>query len=398
MTEQPGFAPPSLPDHNPTLPPPTVAPPAPPPTPLAAAPEAPLVPPGIPTLPSPSLPDPATPSAASPNPFEHVGVPLIDPDAEHTTPSWKKKKSKARTAVKTLVTLGVLGGLGYGGYLAYQEFAPEPEQAELPLDDPDTLIGQANELTDQINDNSEELEALEQLGIEPPPVDGGVVDPVVEPVGEPLIPPPPAPPAPNEPDGSPLTAQSYEISWMFATGEHSRLLVDVPTQNFIVVTDGAEIRRVGDTTYTFQPDVGWTTQDLPIDLATMVGLQGIPTLADVVPAEAAPYASGTSLDSNDFGTYVIDDVAFFDRNPSAREAWSLRWGSGDMTQPDRDAATSVVFPTVGGPGDIVIHVEGREDGVVSTATVTAVALGGTVEYELVTWSAESNPVTAPELD
>jgi hypothetical protein len=298
---------------------------------------------------------------------EKYGIPLEPVGAQTTEANWKKrKKGPLRRALTFLVTLAVVAGIGYAAYLGYQQFAPATDEnpPQLPLDDPDTLIGRSNELTNEINDNADEAAALDQLGLDATGAPAPAVDATV---------------------GSALTAQSYSLRWTVPDGTGYDLYVDAATKNFSFFRNGVEVRRVGDEMFSFDAVAGWTQLDVGIDEATFVGLRSIVTIDDVVVEAARPFVTTSDLDANGSGRYVIDDVAFHAAAPEARAAWITQWGTGDVADPKV------------GDADIVISVIADQDGVVNAATVTAASLGGTTRYELLGWSPLPNAIEAPDL-
>ena len=192
----------------PSLPPPGLPTPVPPapglPTPGLAArgPAAPVPPPpappapGLPvsvltmsgsptpTLPGPSLPTVPTLSSTltstmTPSLTPSSSVPLVAPTAP-TLPAatprsgqkWKPiQRSKARKALNGLIGVGVLAALAGGAWFGYQSLTPAEDTTTpttLLIDNPDTFVGQASDVVEQINEQAPDQELLDLVGVESP--------------------------------------------------------------------------------------------------------------------------------------------------------------------------------------------------------------------------------------
>ena len=144
----------------------------------------------VPSLPVPGLPaprivgGPATPQAMGlavpvlPNPVAPVvsvapDVPTLPPakPAVRTT-NWKPiQRSKARKALNGVIGVAVLAALAGGAWFAYRSLAPADDTTTpttLLIDNPDTFIGQANQVVQDINATAPDQELLDLVGAQPP--------------------------------------------------------------------------------------------------------------------------------------------------------------------------------------------------------------------------------------
>ena len=85
---------------------------------------------------------------------------------------WKPiQRSKARKALNGLIGVGVLAALAGGAWFGYQSLAPAEDTTTpttLLIDNPDTFVGQANAVVEQINEQAPDQEVLDLVGVESP--------------------------------------------------------------------------------------------------------------------------------------------------------------------------------------------------------------------------------------
>jgi hypothetical protein len=285
-------------------------------------------------------------------------MPVGDPDGPKTEANWKKKrkKSPARKMFGFIVMLAILGGIGYGAFLGYQQLAPEVAPPTVPLDDPDTLIGRSNELTNQINENSEEIEALDQLGLDPTGA---------------------APAA---------SVQSYSFLWSDPTGQQFQIAVDTETQNFTMTNGTLSVRRIGSDVFTQQTANGpWSAATLPSELA-VVGLAGPLTLQAVVPDSISAWIAQGSEATTGRLVYQIDEARLALDAPDVWQAYLSAWGLTDEALAARS------------PGrDLELLVQVEPDGQVVLVEMDSPSIGGKVTYTLTSMSGAplvvENPTT-----
>ena len=145
----------------------------------------------VPSLPAPGLPapstggrPPATPEPPGfavpvlPNPVPRVvsvapdvpTLPVAKPAV--ATPNWKPiQRSKARKALNGVIGVAVLAALAGGAWFAYRSLTPADDTTTpttLLIDNPDTFIGQANQVVQDINARAPDQELLELVGVQPP--------------------------------------------------------------------------------------------------------------------------------------------------------------------------------------------------------------------------------------
>ena len=141
-----------------------------------AAPTAPTLPAvGAPLLPAPALAapisSPAVPTASAELPGAG-STPTLPAAVPRTAPNWKPiQRSKARKALNGLIGICVLAALAGGAWFAYQSLAPAEDTTTpttLLIDNPDTFVGQANTVVEQINEQAPDQEILDLVGVESP--------------------------------------------------------------------------------------------------------------------------------------------------------------------------------------------------------------------------------------
>jgi hypothetical protein len=71
-----------------------------------------------------------------------------------------------------VIGVGVCAALAGGVWFAYQSLAPAEDDTTpttLLIDNPDTFIGQADAVVDEINERAPDQELLDLVGVETPP-------------------------------------------------------------------------------------------------------------------------------------------------------------------------------------------------------------------------------------
>ena len=125
----------------------------------------------------PRLPDagptaPVLPAAAVPVPSMPAPMVPVLAAPPSSKPNWKPiQRSRARKALNGLIGVGVLAALAVGAWFAYQGLAPAEDTTTpttLLIDNPDTLIGQASAVVNEINERAPDQELLELAGVETP--------------------------------------------------------------------------------------------------------------------------------------------------------------------------------------------------------------------------------------
>ncbi len=134
---------------------------------LPVAPLAPVLP--TPTLPVAGTPAPtAAPVSAAPDiPVAHI--PAASPTK---TTNWKPiQRSKARKALNGAIGIAACAAIVGGAWFAYQSLAPSEDTTTpttLLIDNPDTFVGQANAVVNEINEQAPDQELLDLAGVESP--------------------------------------------------------------------------------------------------------------------------------------------------------------------------------------------------------------------------------------
>ena len=146
----------------------------------SGAPPAPASPVAAPSFSAPVLPPPGIVAApvvpilaapAVPAPVSHP-TPTLPKAQPSTGPKWKPiQRSKARKALNGLIGVAVLTALAGGAWFGYQSLAPAEDTTTpttLLIDNPDTFVGQANAVVNQINEQAPDQEVLDLVGVESP--------------------------------------------------------------------------------------------------------------------------------------------------------------------------------------------------------------------------------------
>ncbi len=350
---------------------------------------------------------------------------IAPPSSDWVSPSKKKPTKRRRTPSTGIKHVGVavlLGALGLGGLYASQRLAgddttpvvPAPvestpaestpaesapadveDAAQLPVSpdaatDPTSDIGiiaDANDIVAEINDNDEEIEALELLDLDPVGPFAAAPDAVIF-DGDEIA------------DGtaSVSDAQSYSFSWSYPAGTSITAWIDASTGDFQMTTAANHVLRSVDGLLYEQavPGGQWSLSPLQ-EFAdrSFVGRDRLITMPSMLPEEMLAFATVSEIGEDGFGSYLIDDVAFHRENPQLRSDWLTIWGFDASVVPTESTDAEGVMPDAAGPGQILVHTEGGLDSVVTTATVSTPA--GTSTYVLLEASRDERALTVPEL-
>jgi hypothetical protein len=140
--------------------------------PAAGLPTPSLPPPGAPVLAAPTLATPVLAATASTTSGVPHALPTLPAAPARAKPNWKPiQRSKARKALNGLIGIGVFAALAVGAWFVYQSLAPADDATTpttLLIDNPDTFVGQANAVVNQINAQAPDQEVLDLLGVESP--------------------------------------------------------------------------------------------------------------------------------------------------------------------------------------------------------------------------------------
>jgi hypothetical protein len=327
----PGPATPSVP-----LPPPTGA--------------APAAPPSLPVLPPPGAPQaaPATADVATDSAEPLTAIPPVAPPGD-TDPDAPSNDEKRRPPVGLLIALfaaivvGIAGFFVLSGDSSSDGADAPPVTRPRPAADgnvaadvdsePETAIGEilddANDVVADINANGQEEELLAELGLDA--------------TGNPIE----------------VADAGYRFTWEDPSGQDLDIIVDSASNDYAVVaSDGISFRHIGDAYYGQSGDDGewYELAGDPFGAIPVVGLDGIPSVDEVVPAAVTPYVVSDTVDGPS-RVVMIDDAAFAAADLDARNAWLAPWGLIDETV---DSASSVVVRLTFDPsGDNVVgaHIE-----------------------------------------
>lgn len=305
------------------------------PTPGDVAPPAPTL---TPAAPAPVLTIEPVPAPA-PAPVG-AGLPPIDEE----TPSSPKR----RTPVGLLVALFAVAVVGIAGFFvlsggnssgdesdAPAVTRPAPNPAAAVDSEPETAIGQilddANDVVGDVNANAQEEELLGELGLDA--------------------------------TGNPVVVQGaavgYRFTWADPSGQDLDIIVDTAADNYAVTaSDGISFRFIeGNYFGQSGADGEWyELADDPFGEIPVVGLDGIPSEAEVLPSSVAPFVVSDTIDGPT-RVVMIDDAAFAAADLDARNEWLAPWGLIDESAA---SASSVVIRLTFDPstGSVVgAHVE-----------------------------------------
>ncbi len=215
------------------------------------------------------------------------------------------------------------------------ELAIEPQDVSNPLVVP---IDDASEVVAEINDNSEETEALDLLGLD---------------------------------ETGNTVAAGHRLTWSSGTGHTITITVDAATGNYAVESsDGFEWRRIDGTSYGRSGDMAWSQVDgSALESVPRLGLDGPVTIDQILDPLIGEYSS-TVTDRRDDGTSTVnaevDSYALWNDHPDQRLTWLALMG---VPNPDQDVA----------PGSIIVVAASvRSDGrTVDNVTVTTPTLTST---------------------
>jgi hypothetical protein len=297
--------------------------------------------PSLPNLPPPAI--ASTPALPTAGPAISTTPPngLVGPGGP------RSPDPKRRIPVGLLVALFAASVVGITGWFVLAG-DPGPSDARTPAErpavqtpdvtverEPETAIGRilddAHDVVDEVNANDQEEELLAELGLD---ATGNTVT---------IAP------------GS----AGYRFTWADPSGQDLDIVVDSNAGNFsVVASDGISFRRI-DGAYFGQSgsDGEWyQLADDPFGAIPVVGLDGIPTADEIVPASVEPYVVSTTVDGPT-RVVMIDDAAFAAADIDARNDWLAPWGLIDETP---ESATSVIVRiTFDSSGQSVVgaHVE-----------------------------------------
>ena len=205
-------------------------------------------------------------------------------------------------------------------------------------------IDDARDVVGRIDANDGEEELLAELGLGP--------------TGEPIEVPA---------DG----AAGYHFTWIDPSGQVLDVVVDGATGDYSVdASDGISFRLVGDEFFGRRaPDADWfALADDPFDSIPVVGLDGVPTVASILPPVTAGFVISDTTDGS-VRTVVVDDAALAGFDLGARNAWLRPWG---LLDDSGEAATDVVVRITADPSGT---------GVVG-ASIDAPVLGGVAAFSI----------------
>ncbi|MGI9644644.1 MAG: hypothetical protein ACR2O6_04965, partial [Ilumatobacteraceae bacterium] len=218
------------------------------------------------------------------------------------------------------------------------------DEADASTGEP-TLIEQAEELVDDINDRAELDEPLAALGL----------DESLEPV---LGDPPPA--------AAPDAIGSFEFLWWDSSGFEIAVTVDVSTGDYrALAVDGTQVLRADGTYFGRSDNADWTELDGDAPAIEVVGTDGLMAVESVVPAALDPYVLQRETLADGQDRVVIDDIALAATDSELRTAWLGPWGLiGDAT-------------------DVVeLIVATNANGTVTEVVISSSAIGGEAGYRL----------------
>lgn len=192
-------------------------------------------------------------------------------------------------------------------------------------------LDDANDTVDAVNDNSQESELLAELGLD------ATGNPVVV-VG---------------------AEAGYRFNWNDPSGQDLDIVVDAVADNYsVTASDGISFRFLaGEYFGKAGVDGEWyMLADDPFGSIPVVGLDGIPSEAEIVPPSANAYIVSDEIDGPT-RTVTIDDAAFAAADLSGRNAWLGPWGLIDDA--GEVASTVVVRLTFDPTGQNVVgaHIE-----------------------------------------
>lgn len=310
---------------------------------------APAAPPSLPLLPPPD----ARPTAAAPSDPDAAAatalVPSVDANGgtDDPTPSGEKRRPPVGLliALFAAVVVGIAGWFVLSGDSSSTDGADAPpvtrprstdDATATPIEsEPETAIGEmlddANDVVADINANGQEEELLAELGLDA--------------------------------TGNPIDVQSdtvgYRFTWEDPSGQDLDIVVDTESDAYsVVASDGISFRLI-DGAYFGRSGADGEWYELasdPFGSIPVVGLDGIPTVDEVIPAAVTPYVVSDTVDGPS-RVVMIDDAAFAAADLDARNEWLAPWGLIDETV---ESATSVVVRITFDPsGDSVVgaHIE-----------------------------------------
>ncbi|NND76256.1 MAG: hypothetical protein HKN44_14745 [Ilumatobacter sp.] len=371
----------------------------------------------VPSLDAPTPDAPAAPSLDAPlvPTLEVPATPatMLAPPPSEWSPPAKTSGKQRRTpspGVKQIGTAILLGALGIGGLFASQRMAgndgpsvvpapttpvdvdepvevPAAPEAETDASSGVAIIDDTTDLVAEINDNSEELEALELLDLGTDTAFVAAPDAVVVAADEIAA-----------GAASVSDAQSYSFSWSYPAGTSITAWIDASTGDFQMTTAANHVLRSVDGLLYEQAAPGgqWSLSPLQefADRA-FVGRDQLITTPSMLPDEMLAFATLSEIGEDGFGTYLIDDVAFHRDNPQLRADWLTIWGFDSSVVAAESPDHGGVLPDAAAPGQILVHTEGGLDSVVTTATVST--SDGTSTYVLLEASRDERAIAVPDV-
>ncbi len=315
------FAPPALGDVPAAVPPPGI-PTLPPSAPLSTP------PPTVAAAPLPSAPTlVGTPHLAPPSTADGVPSPVSPIGASTRSTPPKRKRSWGSFLVLGLLVVATIAGAAW--YALSAPDGPGPAQEPTPstgldiapqdLSNPLLVpIDDASDVVAEIDDNSEEVDALDALGLDE--------------TGEPVV-----------------TAEAvggHRFTWNYGPDETSTVIVDTTTGNYAVVSgDGVELRHVDSRSFRRTAESPWVEVDSgTLEAVRPLGLDAPLTIDLVLDPVTEAYTSSAATPLDDGASLItaeVDAFAYSQAQPTER----IRW----MSLMGHPAIDDVVEP-----GDVVV--------------------------------------------
>jgi hypothetical protein len=364
---------------------------------------------GVPTLPGiPSAPAP-TPGTLS-DPIAPVGPVALHESATTTNPGPKQGGSSIGKFLPILLVLGA-GALGYVGFTSMSsgdadEGVGSPVATAAPVATAPAAgspllvpINDAKDVVEQINENSTEQDALDELGL------GGR--------GEPVVTEAPRVEAVDLSVGAGVQVHAGDVikddlvtvlgaptfNYRFQRGAalEQSIWVDSASGNRELFDGTTYVRAVDGVVFqTTDPTGAWAIDPAVMPTDSLALRSAMVTLAEVLPEDLLNEVTATTAgEASASGRYLFVDAELAEAAPGIRGTWLTSWGFDPTMAPLGIDGFVDGVPDVAAPGMILVTVVTSSDGIVTSLTIEAPGLGERVDYRLVGASMEPLAISRP---
>lgn len=382
----------------------------------APSPRRPLIAPSLPEPGRPTLPPVGSPATTSPVTPESTAAPAAAAAPPLQAATATKQPKQRGSAIGKLLPVLLVAGAGAIGYLGYTTLVADdavdgaPDAAPTAAPDPAPVetsailapIGDANAVVADINDNSAEQEALDQLDLnqrgEPPvteapraesvdlTVGAGLQMHAGDLIGDDLV--------------SVLGAPAFKYSSQRGPAAEQTTWVDAVSGNRESFDGTMFVRVVDGVAYsTLDPTAGWVADPAAAPTDVLGNLGEMITFDSVIPEALVTTVSTSVLqDESGSGRYLFVDTELAAAAPDDRAAWLTSWGLDASVAPIAVDGFVDGVPDTAALGMILVTVTTSSDGVVTFLSIDAPGLGETVNYRLLGASTDTLVIPAPDVD